>query len=405
MTGLKEYIFIISILNLHVAGFLQFGGGNSLLSGDNFILIVGLVIIFTSKELHSIRLSSITRTAFSFGVILILVIPFYIFIKGHDYIGSVPTEVFSFVKMIPRLVLVYYFVKYLTLSYRKFRNGILSILMMGVVITLSMIYMPIFETLGFYVYKIGKLYNTDDLFRFSGITAMSVNVAGVLFAMLIGITLDFYKKGFIKSIQSLFFITLFLLAVLLTGSRTALGITAIIFIMFILINLHNLNLREKIVIILLIFAAIIISINFVTTTLYRAERYSNVEYMGLGYRIGYWLIYFSDLMKNPEYFLYGNTAPASYSRSPHNFYVYTTFSAGLFFLVLPFIYLRRFFIQREYLIKKKGSRTLNSAYILVPQLIFWVTANEPITWFGLILLMATTIELDNNKRNNITNCR
>ena len=132
------------------------------------------------------------------------------------------------------------------------------------------------------------------------------------------------------------------------------------------------------------------------TTLSRIADSSDVKYGGLGIRMEYWELYLMDIKNNPIYLFFGNFAPPTYHRSPHNFFIYITFSVGILFLVLIFIYIEKFLKARKKITKRYKLWSLDPKFILIPQLLFWGMQNEAITWFGLILLMTCGVFLKNH---------
>jgi hypothetical protein len=389
MRGIKEIFFILSVVWLHVAGFLQSGNQNDLIAGDNVILLIGLFVIFATPELRKIKLSSTILTAFTFGVVVIVISPLYTFLKDA-LVFEKSFEIVPLMKASLRLFIVYNFVKYLSINFEHFYRGISALLYFGVVIVLSMLFLDIFGLLGFYTYKIGTQIE-GDFTRISGITGMSVNVTGILLSMLFGIALTFFKYKVIGKYKFLFLAAFYLIGILLTGSRTALYVTFLIYFVYLLSYFKHMRPGILIFNLFAIVVLFVVFSNFAEVTLARIEQGSEGEYGGLEYRMGYWEFYLNDIADNPEYLIHGNTAPPTYKRSPHNYYVYLAFSSGLFFLLLPLYIISRFVISKGRLIKRSQYWSLESKYILIPQLLFWLTALEPITWFGLIMLMASGI--------------
>ena len=406
MNKIREFILILSTTFLHVSGFQV---NNPLISGDNVVLLAGLFVILISPELNRVKLSKTSKVAFYFGVFNILVLPLYIQIKNTLFI-DVPTvvgfeettsEVFRimpFVRMFLRLIIVYNFCKYLSMDKKYFIRGMNALLWGCFIIVLSMIFAPLFTSLGFMMKQSMKLNIVNETIRYTGVTGMLVNSTGTMLSMFLGLSFYMFHKFFLSLYKLIFFSLFLFIGILLTGSRVALSIVFPIYILFQLEIKKKLTLREILFIILFFIISYMIIEKFGSLTINRFIEYSDYGYGGLGLRITYWEIYLKDIMSNLDYLILGNTDWPLYKRSPHNFFIYIVFSSGLLISYIHFYFLLKIIRYRRKFIIKKGLDSFNPLYIIIPLLMFWGTSLEPITWFGLILLTASGISF--NEENN-----
>ena len=124
---------------------------------------------------------------------------------------------------------------------------------------------------------------------------------------------------------------------------------------------------------------------------------NNVGYGGLGYRITYWEMYIDDIRKNLITLLSGNVARPTYGRSVHNFYIHTVFYSGLIFITMAFRFLIKAYKLRKKHLKNNNLWSIDPLFILIPQLMFWMTGTENITWFAIIMLLSTGVFLKYKK--------
>ena len=129
-------------------------------------------------------------------------------------IGAPPEGLGTFYKTVLRLIFIYYFLKYLNISDLHYKKGLNTILIFGVVVTLSMLFENFFTSIGFTVDKYGvgleraEMY--DESNRFAGITGLNVNDLSALMAVFLGILFYMFKgKTFWLNPIPLFFICLF----------------------------------------------------------------------------------------------------------------------------------------------------------------------------------------------------
>lgn len=315
---------------LQVKSFLPFGGAKyAVFSGDNVILVVGMIMVLTSSIFNKVRLSSTTKYAFYSGIVLLLILPAYLYIKNFVVFGAPPEGLGTFYKTVLRLVFVFYFLKYLNISDVQYKRGLNAILIFGVIVTLSMLFEDLFRTLGFAVDKYGvgleraEMY--DETGRYAGITGLNVNDLGALLAVFLGILFYMFKNKLIKPYPFIFYLSFISSGIMLTGSRTAFIITNILILFFVLDYSKRLNFKSFILLIIFFAAVFYVYEYFGIATVKRLEQHSDTEYFGLGLRMSYWAMYLNDIGNNPLYLLTGNFAPATYHRSAHNFYIQLVF--------------------------------------------------------------------------------
>jgi hypothetical protein len=175
---------------LQVKSFLPFGGERyAVFTGDNVLLAIGMVMVLTSDVFKKVKLSQTTKYAFYAGVVFLLILPFYYYIKDMVVFSVPPAGIGTLYKTILRLVFIYFFFKYLNISDEHYKKGLHTILIFGVIITLSMLFENVFRSLGFTVDKIGigvaRAEMMDETNRYAGITGMNVNDLGALLSTFI----------------------------------------------------------------------------------------------------------------------------------------------------------------------------------------------------------------------------
>ena len=68
---------------LQVKSFLPFGGAKyAVFSGDNVILVIGMIMVLTSGIFDRVKLSKTTLYAFYSGIVFLLVLPTIFYIKN-----------------------------------------------------------------------------------------------------------------------------------------------------------------------------------------------------------------------------------------------------------------------------------------------------------------------------------
>jgi hypothetical protein len=86
-----------------------------------------------------------------------------------------------------------------------------------------------------------------------------------------------------------------------------------------------------------------------------------------------WLTYYYDLLKNPEYLIWGNTDSKPTKYAPHNYYIKIMWTFGLVFLYL--------FLKKLYAIFMSNIKSVNTnggylaAYLVIVYLTTSITGN------------------------------
>ncbi|MCF8435868.1 MAG: hypothetical protein K9G57_03415 [Ignavibacteriales bacterium] len=395
MNRRSEILFLTSIASLQISGFLQSGNPESIISGDNLLLIPGFYIAFLNKEIKKVKLNSISVSAFMFGVITILLVPLYVDIKDSVVFGT-DVNMMKFVRTGIRLFMVYSFVSYLSISVRNFKLGVLVVLVMGSIIAISMYVPEFFESLGFSVIQWGIQDDMSNPERFAGISGANVNAAGAMLTTLFAATLYMLQMKLIKPKTAFMLSALFFIGIFRTASRTAIIITIVIYIIYLFQSQKKINIKKISLNFIALAVFIIFFYYYGETVLTRFETNQKAGYGGLGGRMSYWVMYLNDIINNPHYLLVGNNKPSTYERSPHNNYIWIMFHAGAVFLIFAFMNLRKVFGLRKNVIRNTILISIDPLYIATPILLYWVTGTYPISWYGLILLMATGIFLNKN---------
>ena len=374
---------------LQVKNFLPFGGAKyAVFSGDNVILVIGMIMVLTSGIFDKVKLSKTTLYAFYSGIVFLLVLPAYLYIKNFVVFGVPPEGIGTFYKTVLRLIFIYYFLKYLNISDVHYKKGLNTILIFGVVVTLSMLFENFFTSIGFTVDKYGvgleraEMY--DESSRYAGITGLNVNDLGALMAVFLGILFYMFKNKLVKPYPFIFYLSFLAIGVMLTGSRTAFIIINILILFFAREYIKKINFKSFIFLAVIFISVFYVYEYYGSSTVKRLEQHSDTEYFGLGLRMTYWGMYLTDIGNNPIYLLTGNLAPSTYPRSAHNFYIQLVFQSGLLFLIVAFYFLFKSISSKSFVKNNSSLLSLDYKYIIVPQFIIWMTSASYLGWFVLI---------------------
>lgn len=322
--------------------------------------------------------------------------PLYVYVKS-SFIFDGDVDIMLTVRSTIKLIIVYAFVKYLSMNKKTFKKGIISMLIMGGLISLSMYIPEVFQRFGFKVLQwesFGGLHEPD---RYAGISGLNVNAAGTLLATLFGATLFMLQEKFLTPKYVFIFASLFLVGIFMTASRTAFFISLTLYGIYLIKNSAHFDLPK---ILLNIFASLVLLVVFNTfgdSVISRIESQQDVGYGGLGARIGYWELYAKDLIENPHYLIMGNTARSTYERSPHNNYIWISFHAGALFLIAALFFVLRALHERRKIVKQYSFKSMEPLYVALPIFMYWITGTYVISWFGLILMMSVGIYMTKNK--------
>lgn len=383
----KEILLFLAIGSLHMASFLPIGGEKSVVSVDNMLLLLGLVVVFTENRFRVTSLSKVSKTFLNGVVVLIIITPIYWLIKDMNVFGYSNQNVISIIRAMLRLYLIVCFIKYLGFGIDEYKRGLNFVLFFGVVIVLSMMFVDFFKSIGFRIRVFG---DENDNVRIAGITDMNVNANGAMLAILFGVCLKLQHNKLISNVNFFIYSAFYIIGIFLSGSRTALAIASFIYLFHSKEVLSSLSGK---MIILNVLAFVIMFWLFGKYSSYTLSRIqeaneSNVGYGGLGYRIGYWQMYFNDITKHPLTFFFGNIEPPTYKRSVHNFYIHSIFYSGIILLSVGLIYIIKGVLLRRKNYNGNGIYSLNPFYIVIPQFMYWITGTEAMTWFAIIMLFA-----------------
>lgn len=395
MTKTKELIFLFSVMFLQVKSFLPFGKGQfAIMSGDNVILVIGMIMVLSSNIFKKVKISKTTLYAFYSGVGFLFLIPLHLYVKNLFVFGGTSEGIGTIIKIILRLTFIYYFLKYLNISDEHYKKGLHTMLIFGIVITMSMIFEDLFVSLGFTVDKLKLGVDVEmvtESARFAGITGMNVNDLGALLCVFLGILFYMLKNKIIAIIPFIIYLISIAIGIMLTGSRTAFVIVNVIFLFFIKDYLKRRSLQNIILIVILFTSLYYIYDTFGIGTIKRIETNVDTEYFGLGGRMRYWELYLLDIRNNPIYLLIGNLAPPTYPRSAHNYYVQIVFQSGIILVAIAFFYLIKSMYSKRHSHKNNSILSLDYKYVLIPQLMIWTTTSSYISWFTLIAFGITGI--------------
>lgn len=384
----KELIFLFSIIFLQVKNWLPVPGDSSgILSGDNALLVIGMLMALTSNIFKKVKVSNTTKYAFIAGSIILFVIPLHRYIKDLLVFSYSSINFTSLIRIVLRLFMIYFFLKYLNIGESQFKKGMHTILIYGVIVTLSMLFEDLFIKLGFAVDKFKLGYEVEmitEAGRYMGLTGMNANDLGALFCIFLGILFCLNREKLVNIYQFIFYLLFLLIGVLLTGSRTAFVVFNIIAVIFIFDYLKTKSLKSFPLIVAFFLIIYYLYENFGLGTLARIEHNIDSEQYGLGARIGYWVMYLNDIYQNPIYLITGNLAPSSYPRSAHNYYIQIVFHVGIIFVSAAFYFIYKSVISKRPARKNSNIFSIDYKYLLIPQLTIWMTTFTPISWFGLI---------------------
>lgn len=380
---------------LQVKSFLPFAKGQfAILSGDNIILVIGMIMVLTSDIFEKVKLSKTTLFSFYAGIVFLFFIPFYLYLKNLFVFGGSSEGIGTIFKIVLRLIFIYYFLKYLSISDEHYKKGLKTILLFGFVITMSMIFEDLFVSLGFTVDKLKLGVDVEmvtESARFAGITGMNVNDLGALLCIFLGILFYMLKNKLIGAFPFILYLITIAVGIMLTGSRTAFIIVNILFLFFLKDYLKRRSLQNIILIVILFIGLYYIYDTFGIGTVKRIETNIDTEYFGLGTRMGYWELYLLDIIKNPIYLLTGNLAPPTYRRSAHNYYVQIVFQTGIILFFVAFFFLIKSMYLKSFARRLPNIFSFDYKYVIIPQLFIWTTTSSYISWFTLIAFGITGI--------------
>lgn len=198
------------------------------------------------------------------------------------------------------------------------------------------------------------------------------NNVGAFFAGIFGFFLAQYEKfGNLK--KYLFVFGFSVLGLLLSGSRTAFIILALIILVFILSNKYATKRIGILAAIVIFFIAFYNQLERLFLRFFDDSAVRAVDSRQMG-RVGKWILYINWLAENPETLIFGNLTRINYRYAPHNMLIYIVYHFGIIPLAI-FISLLTKLVK---LIQLKGNPNpaLKNIYYIIPPLILSMTTNS-----------------------------
>lgn len=319
----------------------------------NILIIVYLIQVHRSTIKKNINeLSKLIQS------LILAILTYYIYVAFKDYyfglgeIGLLNTIMRTFnllLIFVPIILLVRIqntgkFIK--TIERGLYQGAIL----LGVMSLLTAVFM----NLGFYT---SMVVNRINGFMGGGNT----NTLGGFFVLCIAYYLLKYKNGFFDK-RGIYLIILSLIVIADTVSRSAfIGLLSVIGLYLIKSKLNKRYIR---ILSIIIFAGVITFTSqkmiFERMSVMKNEQFTTIE--GSGTRIGKWIIYLSDIKRNPMTLVHGSDHILYLSkerRAAHNFFIQVMFESGLIFSFWILIVFFKLFVKRN----KYGFEML---YFLLP---------------------------------------
>ncbi len=196
------------------------------------------------------------------------------------------------------------------------------------------------------------------------------NSAAAFLVVAIGFFLAMYEKR-IQTGTSLVIISISVLGVLLTASRTSMISLGIVLLFFLLRNHKSKNIWAIITASMIFIIALSPVINRSVSRFKTESFYAAIDLEQTG-RIGKLKIYTKWLANNPETLLFGNQKKIKFRRAPHNYFIYLVYHVGGLFLIY-FLYCVTKLIH--FSLKEKNG--LFKLYAIFPFVFVLLTINSP----------------------------
>ena len=352
--------------------------------------IASILVFFTAYNKRSITvmpakdMDKLKRTALFLGIFIIIVLTRYIEIKEGIIRGNL--EMSLQLKRILRegiyMAAVYVIIRrmYDEQTLKGLENGLIA----GAIIAMvSIIFAPFFIDMGFSLHEGGR----DN--RLSGFLGLNPNNAAGVVNVLFAFVLAKNEKLNRFSFKHIVFISFLLIGLFLLASRS--GFVGFLFLAFVYIirTAKSTNAILKNVLIL--------SVTFGTFFYFfgdfmaeRLRQYYSGENDSFSDRQGYWLLYLTDIAKNPDYLIIGNFEEPTYNRDVHNTYIHYLFFSGIFSLLIALFKFRSILTSAgKYM---KWEFAYSPMYATAALMISWLTgAGYMHYWFVLIIAASAGI--------------
>jgi hypothetical protein len=328
------------------------------------------------------RLDSQKKLVSKFFIIFMLLVPYFIHLKDYYLVGSTalggtaePIYLFQVVRdtLLCTCLILLFKICYDTIVLRAVN---LAIIYSSIAIGLSIMF-P--DSLGMMGCHVGS--------RYSGLLNINPNAAGGYCAIVLAYCLskmeDLSNNGPPIKLYLLCSCLMFL-AIMNTGSRTALLSVALVVILYVIRNMYGKKMRMILCILVIIVGFCLGYQKFgdlMQTRLLRGEVVIMAEQRAI-----HRYVYLQDLYKNPHYLLFGNTKELSfaYDRDVHNYYLYLLYKTGL--PVLMFFLLYNYKLYKNLYAYKRNKESFRSLYILIAFWVMSLTISHPLNYTLFILL-------------------
>lgn len=358
---------------------------------ENLLLLyfIGTIIITGSN--NRVRLTPFAKSALILGLLFWVIQPLYLTLKDYIFLGIDPEKyIITGIKSFGKLIACYGIIIYALKAERNYILVFKMIFYAAAFIALSAIFITQFEQLGFET----RNYISEDaeLGRKAGLSIINVNELGALLVIVLGALSNIFLLKKINFFEFLILAILINIGILFTGSRTALFLMILVWVLLLIEKRLLLKKSNIIPIVTIILVSYFIFTLFGQIVTNRLQLYEDVEYIGLGVRIEYWKMYWNDMIQNPHYFLIGNTSPSTYFRYAHNYYITLLFQSGILMMGIMFVYLVKVYKQYRLLTRYfkihlvENPIYINLYFVLIPQLLMWIPGVYSIfQWTVLII--------------------
>lgn len=261
-----------------------------------------------------------------------------------------------------------------------YKEQIFKFITIGVKTSLVVLVISMFFNKFLIMNDIGTLYeNKTSLLRSSYTRVLGlysaggdVNSAGIFLAGIFGFLISLFEKD--QNIKKyILFFGIAVLGVLLTGSRTGFMGLSVVILIFLITNKSG---GAKIALLLtcvIFFFAFNEQLTLVFDRFMDKSTQKAVNPEDKEGRAGKWVIYTEWIMDHPETFVFGNQEEIYLKRSPHNYFIYIAYHAG----IIPLLIFLQLIVKLIKSIKFKTTLgRLKNAYYIIPFFLILMTVNS-----------------------------
>lgn len=370
------------------------GAGTEFLGFIDHRIVVSLLVIFVANQNFKNQITipfkyfdKQKKYAIYFFILFSIFIERYIEVKNSvldiDYIVLFQeTSYFTILKRLSKELLNLYAL--LLIFKNLYHPGAFMAIERGFFygMILAIVSMLLFNQLAMLGFTLSGGIGEQNL-RLTGFLGLNANHAASIFAMLYGYVLAQYEKKKAFSWKYIVMISLVIVGIMLTASKTGLVIFGLITGLFLLKNYQNVN-----IIIFRMFFILIVGLGlfqlFGDYLAYRVEEQLSGEDDTLAARIGYWISYLNDIKENPNYLIFGNLKSPTYYRSVHNTYIEVLFFTGLIPIFILFRLMYKSLKYWKYY--QYNIYSFNPTYSLVALFVSWITGAGFLNFWILLMM-------------------